>query len=188
MMRLVIGRLLSLIERYPPLVDGAFVIIAWVGLKLLIEFLHKAGYIHLEIPNWISLGLIVVIFVASFLYARTQRAEGVGLGARRRGETPVRGAINLLVSSLETPDRATLAFVRRLRRRHLRAVDAFHPPHLDLFGRRRRCEIFVEQPRLGLRDVLRRRSPCTTTRCLRPNGRPIRSSSPGRSRRFGFAA
>jgi predicted tellurium resistance membrane protein TerC len=71
-MRLVIGRLLSLIERYPPLVDGAFVIIAWVGVKLLIEFLHKAGYIHLEIPNWISLGLIVVIFVASFLYARAQ--------------------------------------------------------------------------------------------------------------------
>jgi YkoY family integral membrane protein len=71
-MRLVIGRLLSLIERYPPLVDGAFVIIAWVGVKLLIEFLHKAGYIHLEVPNWISLGLIVVIFVASFLYARSR--------------------------------------------------------------------------------------------------------------------
>jgi YkoY family integral membrane protein len=71
-MRLVIGRLLSLIERYPPLVDGAFVIIAWVGVKLLIEFLHKAGYIHLEIPNWISLGLIVLIFVAAFLYARRQ--------------------------------------------------------------------------------------------------------------------
>jgi YkoY family integral membrane protein len=73
-MRLVIGRLLSLIERYPPLVDGAFVIIAWVGLKLLIEFLHKAGYIGLEIPNWVSLGLIVVIFVVSFLYARAQPA------------------------------------------------------------------------------------------------------------------
>src|SRR5262249_23678093 len=70
--RLVIGRLLSLIERYPPLVDGAFVIIAWVGMKLLIEFLHKSGYIGLEIPNWVSLGLIVVIFVVSFLYARAQ--------------------------------------------------------------------------------------------------------------------
>src|SRR5262245_29302135 len=32
-MRLVIGQLLSLVERYPPLVDGAFVIIGWVGLK-----------------------------------------------------------------------------------------------------------------------------------------------------------
>jgi YkoY family integral membrane protein len=71
-MRLVIGKLLSLIERYPPLVDGAFVIISWVGLKLLVEFLHKEEYISLEIPNWISLGVIVAIFVSAFLYARRQ--------------------------------------------------------------------------------------------------------------------
>ena len=71
-MRLVIGRLLSLIERYPPLVDGAFVIIFWVGAKLLIEFLDREGLVHLEIPNWFSLGLIVVIFGVSFLYARSR--------------------------------------------------------------------------------------------------------------------
>ena len=72
MRRLVIGQLLSLVERYPPLVDGAFVIIAWVGLKLLIEYGHSAGYIHFEIPKWLSLGLIVVIFMISFIYARQQ--------------------------------------------------------------------------------------------------------------------
>jgi predicted tellurium resistance membrane protein TerC len=72
MMRLVIGRLLSLIERYPPLVDGAFVIIAWVAVKLLVEFLHAAGYLSFEIPRWVSLGLIVVIFAAAWIYARTQ--------------------------------------------------------------------------------------------------------------------
>ena len=71
-MRLVIGRLLSLIERYPPLVDGAFVIICWVGFKLLVEFLHGQGYVRFDIPNWFSLGLIVAIFVAAFLYARGQ--------------------------------------------------------------------------------------------------------------------
>ncbi len=70
MMRLVIGRLLSLIRRYPVLVDGAFVIIAWVGIKLLIEYGHTLGYIHFEIPKWLSLGLIVVIFGGSYLYAR----------------------------------------------------------------------------------------------------------------------
>jgi YkoY family integral membrane protein len=69
-MRLVIGQLLAIVERYPPLVDGAFIIIAWVGIKLLIEYLHLAGYIHFEIPKWLSLGLIVVIFGAAFLYAR----------------------------------------------------------------------------------------------------------------------
>jgi YkoY family integral membrane protein len=70
MMRLVIGRLLSLVDRYPPLVDAAFVIIAWVGLKLLIEFLHTERYIGFEIPRWLSLGLIVIIFATAWLYAR----------------------------------------------------------------------------------------------------------------------
>src|SRR6266568_6965142 len=43
MMRLVIGRLMSLVERYPLLVDAAFIIIAWVAVKLLVEFLHVEG-------------------------------------------------------------------------------------------------------------------------------------------------
>jgi YkoY family integral membrane protein len=69
-MRLVIGRLLAVVERYPPLVDGAFIIIGWVAIKLMIEYLHTGGYIAFEVPKWLSLGLIVVIFVVSFLYAR----------------------------------------------------------------------------------------------------------------------
>ena len=40
-MRFVIGRLLTIIERYPQLVDLSFAIIAWVAFKLLTEFLHK---------------------------------------------------------------------------------------------------------------------------------------------------
>src|SRR5207253_435197 len=36
MMRLVIGQLLTLVERFPLLVDGAFVIIGWVAFKLLV--------------------------------------------------------------------------------------------------------------------------------------------------------
>jgi YkoY family integral membrane protein len=71
-MRLVVGQLLRLVQRYPPLVDGAFVIIAWVGIKLCIEYLHAAHYIGFEIPQWLSLGLIVVIFTVAFIYARMQ--------------------------------------------------------------------------------------------------------------------
>ena len=44
-MRLVIGQLLRVVRRYPALVDAAFVIIAWVAIKLLVEFLNTAGYI-----------------------------------------------------------------------------------------------------------------------------------------------
>jgi YkoY family integral membrane protein len=69
-MRVVIGRLLALVERYPALVDGAFIIIAWVGIKLLFEYLYTAGYVSFEIPRWLSLGLIVVIFAVSLVYAR----------------------------------------------------------------------------------------------------------------------
>ena len=85
MMRLVIGRLLALVEKYPPLVDGAFIIIAWVGVKLLIEFLHTEHYIGFEIPRWLSLAVIVVIFLAAWVYARAEERragrEAAGPGA-----------------------------------------------------------------------------------------------------------
>ena len=73
-MRLVAGQLIALVQRYPPLVDGAFIIIAWVGVKLCIEYLHEAGFIALDIPRWLSLGIIVVIFVVALVYARMQGA------------------------------------------------------------------------------------------------------------------
>ena len=75
-MRLVIGKLLSIIERYPPLVDAAFIVIGWVGTKLLLEYLHTEGYVGFEIPRWFSLGLIVVIFGLAFLYARAHERRG----------------------------------------------------------------------------------------------------------------
>ena len=57
--RVVIGQLLSLVRKYPAIVDGAFIIIAWVGLKLLLEYLRAAGYLHFEINKWISFGVII---------------------------------------------------------------------------------------------------------------------------------
>ena len=73
-MRLVIGQLLRVVRRYPALVDGAFVIIAWVAIKLLIEYLNSVGFITLHISKWVSFGLIAVIFTAAYLYARKQGA------------------------------------------------------------------------------------------------------------------
>jgi YkoY family integral membrane protein len=77
MMRLVIGKLLALVERYPVLVDGAFVIIGWVGTKLLIEYGHAEGYVGFEIPKFISLGVIVVIFGIALGYALLQEKKEV---------------------------------------------------------------------------------------------------------------
>ena len=71
-MRLVIGQLLVLVNRYPTLVDGAFIIIAWVGIKLILEYLHSAGFVAWEVPRWLSLGLIIVIFAIAFVMARIE--------------------------------------------------------------------------------------------------------------------
>ena len=68
----MVGQLITLVERYPALVDGAFVIIAWIGAKLCLDYLHAAHYVTFEIPHWLSLLIIFGIFVAAFVYARMQ--------------------------------------------------------------------------------------------------------------------
>src|SRR5262249_12106707 len=75
MMRMVIGKLLAIVDRYPPLVDGAFGIIAWVGIKLFLEYLHGANDVGFEILKWFSLGLLVLIFVASLMLAHGRRPQ-----------------------------------------------------------------------------------------------------------------
>jgi YkoY family integral membrane protein len=68
--RVVIGQLLTIVRRYPAIVDGAFIIIAWVGLKLLLEYLRGEQIIQLHINKWFSFGMIAAIFLASYAYAR----------------------------------------------------------------------------------------------------------------------
>ena len=43
---------------------------AWVGMKLMLEYLHTAGYIHFEVPRMAALGVILVIFAVSLVWAR----------------------------------------------------------------------------------------------------------------------
>jgi YkoY family integral membrane protein len=78
-MRMVIGQLLAIVRKYPALVDGAFVIIGWVAIKLFVEYLGQAGYIHFHIDRTLSLVVIVVIFTIAYLYARKQGPADVDL-------------------------------------------------------------------------------------------------------------
>jgi YkoY family integral membrane protein len=71
-MRVVVGQLLTIVRRYPSIVDGAFVIIAWIGLKLLIEYCNVLGIVQFEINKWVSFALIFVIFTIAYLYARSK--------------------------------------------------------------------------------------------------------------------
>lgn len=81
MMRLVAGRFIQLIRRYPALVDGAFVIIGWIAIKLVVEYAHDIHLVAWQIPKTISLGLIVVIFFIAYVYARRQEAAKVAPGS-----------------------------------------------------------------------------------------------------------
>jgi YkoY family integral membrane protein len=71
-LRIVVGQLLSLIKRYPGIVDGAFVIITWVGIKLLLEYAHEMHWVSFEVPRSWSIALIIAIFIVSYLYAKRQ--------------------------------------------------------------------------------------------------------------------
>ncbi|RPJ80309.1 MAG: hypothetical protein EHM13_12225 [Acidobacteria bacterium] len=98
-MRLVIGQLLAIVQRYPPLVDGAFVIIAWVGAKLLLEWLHAVHVVAFEVPKWFSLGLIVVIFLVALAYARAEEMK--------KNRSALEGkAVQLLEEEAEKPGTA----------------------------------------------------------------------------------
>lgn len=69
-MRVVVSQLVALIKRYPRLVDGAFVVIAWVAAKLLLDYLHQVEWIAWQVPQAISLALVVGILVVSYVIAR----------------------------------------------------------------------------------------------------------------------
>jgi hypothetical protein len=43
-----------------------------VGAKLVLEYLHAAGYIHFQVPRWLSLGLFVVIFAVALVWAKLE--------------------------------------------------------------------------------------------------------------------
>lgn len=76
-MRVVVGQVVKLLQRYPALVDAAFVIIAWVGCKLLADYLHQIAWIDWRIPQWVSIGAVVAIIGAGYLYARRSGPQPV---------------------------------------------------------------------------------------------------------------
>jgi YkoY family integral membrane protein len=80
-MRLLIGQVLGLVRSYPAVVDGAYVIVAWVGVKLLLEFSHVIGWIEFVIPKWLSVTVMLLLFAATAVYARMKHRPGVANAA-----------------------------------------------------------------------------------------------------------
>lgn len=76
-MRVLIGQVLGIVRRYPAIVDGAYVIVAWVGIKLLVEYAHSMHWIAFEFPRAMAIGVVLVLFVLSTIYAiRKERKKG----------------------------------------------------------------------------------------------------------------
>jgi YkoY family integral membrane protein len=82
-MRMLIGQLLGIVRRYPAIVDGAYVIVAWVGVKLMIEYLHAIHVIGWEVPRWLSITIVLVLFGISAVYARWKEGKTVKPGAKK---------------------------------------------------------------------------------------------------------
>ncbi|MFN3648145.1 MAG: TerC family protein [Armatimonadota bacterium] len=70
MMRMLTLQVLALVKKYPKLIDGAYIVVAWVGVKLLWEYIHVTTHLLPELPKQIGIGVVIVLFVAAFLYAR----------------------------------------------------------------------------------------------------------------------
>ena len=47
------------------------------AFKLLLDYLHNIHVIAMEIPKWLSIGLVVTIFIAALIYARRQGPQPV---------------------------------------------------------------------------------------------------------------
>src|SRR5262249_6516456 len=71
-------------------------------------------------------------------------------------DTPRSGSGSRSDLPLQLSQRATFPFVRRVRRGRRRAEYPVQAPCFDLFRRRRRRQILIEQPRVRFRHVLRR--------------------------------
>jgi YkoY family integral membrane protein len=80
MMRFVAGIFLRLLERFQGLAIGAYVLVAWIGLELVISGLHDAQVLSFEMNEWLFWGGMVFIAIASLLYRpKEKKGEGEGL-------------------------------------------------------------------------------------------------------------
>jgi YkoY family integral membrane protein len=69
-MRFVAGGFLRLIELRPGLTEGAYIIVGWIGVKLIAEFLHQIQVVGFSIPKEVTYGVIVGVFLLSLLSKR----------------------------------------------------------------------------------------------------------------------
>jgi YkoY family integral membrane protein len=74
-MRFVAGAFLRLIELRPGLTEGAYIIVGWIGVKLIAEFLYQEQVLGFSIPKEVTYGVIAGVFLLSLLSKRRTPEE-----------------------------------------------------------------------------------------------------------------
>lgn len=68
-MRFVVRYFIVALDHFPGLAQGAYFLVAWIGLKLVLSGLESAGYTDFAVPEWmfwsVMLGIIVISLVAT---------------------------------------------------------------------------------------------------------------------------
>jgi len=85
MMRLLTLQVLALVQRYPKLIDGAYIVVAWVGVKLVWEYLHHVHLVPVELPQHIAIGIALALFAACTWYAIGHQKASAGLESAIHG-------------------------------------------------------------------------------------------------------
>jgi YkoY family integral membrane protein len=62
-MRYVAGYFILLLNRFGGLATAAYLLVAWIGLKLVVGGLHTGGHFDREIPGWLFWSIMLLIVV-----------------------------------------------------------------------------------------------------------------------------
>jgi YkoY family integral membrane protein len=93
-MRFVVRYFLILLDRFPGLSEGAYYLVAWIGLKLMISGFHDGKYLGFHIPELMFWAGMILIAVVSLL---VKPRAGAGQAAS------MSQSLDLLDSEEETP-------------------------------------------------------------------------------------
>src|SRR5437763_528443 len=66
--RLVAGYFIILLERFRGLESGAYALVAWIGLNLVVDGVHDGKLIPFEMNEWVFWLGMLAIAIVSFLY------------------------------------------------------------------------------------------------------------------------
>jgi YkoY family integral membrane protein len=83
-MRFLVRPFVSLLDRFPGLAEGAYYLVAWIGLKLLISGFHDAKYLDFHIEEWLFwVGMLLIAVVSLLVKPRTTAQEAASMSESR---------------------------------------------------------------------------------------------------------